>query len=57
MPLVGELVDELEAFDVRLRVQARVAAGALGVDQAFGLVHAQGLGMHARELRGHGNHV
>ena len=55
--LVGELVDELEPLDVRARVQARVAARALRVHQALGLVDAQGLGVHARELRRDGDHV
>ena len=38
--LVGQLVDELQALDIALRVQAGVAARALGIDQALGLVDA-----------------
>ena len=55
--LVRKLVDKLQALDIALRVQAGVAARALGIDQALGLVDAQGLRVHARELSGHTDHI
>ncbi len=44
------VADKIEAVNVSARVQARVAPGTAGVDQALLLVHAQRLRMHAREL-------
>ena len=55
--LVGQLVDELQALDIGTRIQARVAARALGVHQALGLVDAQSLRMHAGQLGRHADHV
>ena len=55
--LVGQLVDELQALDIGTRIQTRVAARALGVHQALGLVDAQSLRMHAGQLGRHADHV
>ena len=55
--LVGQLVDKLQALDIGTRIQARVAARALGVHQALGLVDAQSLRMHAGQLGRHADHV
>ena len=55
--LVGQLVDELQALDIGTRIQTRVAARALGVHQALGLVDAQSLRMHTGQLGRHANHV
>src|SRR4029450_8378927 len=43
--------------EVGLRVEARVAGGALRPDEALLLVLAQRLRMHADELGGDGDHV
>ena len=45
--LAGELVDKGQALDIRLRVHAGIAAGALGRNQALLLVCSKGLRMHA----------
>ena len=55
--LVSQLVDELQALDIGTRIQARVAARALGVHQALGLVDAQSLRVHAGQLGRHADHV
>src|SRR4051794_5665378 len=44
------LLDAAQHVDVALGVQARALRGALGLDQAARLVHAQRLWMHLRQL-------
>ena len=46
-----------QPLDVRVRVEARVAGGALRADEALLLVDAQRLRMHADELGGDADHV
>ena len=45
--LAGKLVDKGQAIDIRLRVHAGIAAGALGRNQALLLVCSKGLRVHA----------
>ena len=54
--LGGHLLDAAQLLDVLLGVEARALGRALRLDQAARLVHAQRLGMHARELGGDGDH-
>ena len=49
-------LDAAQTLDVGLRVQPRALGRALGLDQAAGLVHAQGLGVHLGQLGGDGDH-
>src|SRR5436190_22399811 len=50
-------LDQAQALEVGLRVEAGVPGGALRADQPFLLVHAQRLRVHADELGGDGDHV
>ena len=55
--LARKLIDKLEAFDVGLRIHARVAARALGAHKALLLVNAQRLRVHARQLGRDADHI
>src|SRR6478609_5472524 len=52
-----EPLDDAQTLDVRLRVEPGAARRPLGTDEAFRLVHAQRLRMHADELGGDRDHV
>src|SRR5215218_2261464 len=55
--LAREPLDQAQALEIRLRIQARVAGGALRTHQTLLLVDAQRLRMHANEFGGHADHV
>src|SRR5436190_19778550 len=50
------LLDAAQPLHVLLRIQAGALGGAPRLDQPARLVHAQRLGVHVRQLRGHGDH-
>ena len=52
-----QLLDQLEPLDVGVRVEARVAGGALRVDEPLLLVDAQRLRVHADDVGGDADHV
>ena len=54
---LGQAADLAQVVDVALAVQARLAAGAAGTDQALAFVQPQRLGVHIHQFCGHGNHV
>ena len=56
-PQLGRhLLDAAQPLHVLVRIQAGPLGGALGLDQAPRLVHAERLGVHVGQLGGHGDH-
>src|SRR4051812_13283673 len=51
-----ELLDPPQALHVAVGVEPRALRRALGLDEPALLVHPQRLGVHLRQLRGHGDH-
>src|SRR5690606_34703706 len=55
--LLGEATDLAQLLDVALRVEARLAGAAAGLDEALALVEPERLGAHVDELGGHADDV
>src|SRR5262245_3287375 len=52
-----EALDQTEALDVRIRVEARPSRRPAGPQEPLRFVHAKRLGMHADEVSRNGDHV
>src|SRR5690606_1060620 len=55
--LLGQAPDLAQLLDVALRVEARLARAAAGLDEPFALVQPEGLGVHVDELGGDADDV